>query len=200
MSPPKGVQRFRLKISHVLGLVLVLGLVTVGAFLIAGYIDSQSFPAIVEGVAVPDSAPPHAALSEYQQSVRNQLGPPQAFSILFFEETLTDGSIGDVRCETWSYYTQGEEYTFINGELVSRDPVEVDFSQLIPAQYLPEQFSAYMSMEEVTAAARLESYLVVPLENEVVHSGAVYYGPQLTFGLQNDELRYVESLVLYEEE
>jgi hypothetical protein len=62
--------------------------------------------------------------------------------------------------------------------------------------YRPEQFVAYMSLEELIAAAGLETYLVVPLEKELVEGGEVYYADELTFGLKNDELLYVEALAL----
>jgi hypothetical protein len=116
--------------------------------------------------------------------------------ILFYEETLDDGSIGDVRLETWSYYTQGVEYTFINGDQVGENPIEVEIGELAGVPYRPEQFAAYMTLNQVVAAAGLESFLVVPLERELVEGGAVYYADRLTFGLQDDELRYVEALAL----
>lgn len=108
-----------------------------------------------------------------------------------------NGSFTDVRFETWSYYTSGLEYTFINGEQVAEDSLEIELlGELAPIPYRPEQFVAYMSLDEVIASAGLETYLVVPLEKELVEDGEVYYADELTFGLKNDELLYVEALAL----
>jgi hypothetical protein len=178
-----------------IGLVIVC-LVASGIFLGGGYAEYQALPKIVEDIQVDVAAAAPLPLSSDQQQVRSEMGDPEAFMILFYEEPLDNGSIGDVRTETWSYYTQGVEYTFINGEMVGEDPIEVDISDLAPVPYQPEQFAAYMNLEEVIAAAGLDSFLVVPLEKELVDGGEVYYADRLTFGLKNDELRYVEALAL----
>jgi hypothetical protein len=108
-----------------------------------------------------------------------------------------DGSLMDVRFETWSYYTSGLEFTFINGDKVAEDPLEIELlGELVPIPYRPEQFVAYMSLDEMVASAGLQTYLVVPLEKELVDGGEVYYADELTFGLKNDELLYVEALAL----
>lgn len=153
-------------------------------------------PKIVEGVGPDNLAISKEALSTEQLSVRADLGSPEAFSILFYEEELMDGSYGDVRFETWSYYNDGVEYTFINGEMVGEDPIEVDVGELIPIPYTPEQFVAYMNLDEVISSARLDTFLVVPLEKELVDGGEVYYADELTFGLKDNELLYVEALAL----
>jgi hypothetical protein len=153
-------------------------------------------PKIVEEVVPESFAISKQALSPEQLSVRAELGSPEAFSILFYEEELLDGSYGDVRFETWSYYNDGVEYTFINGELVGEDPIEIDVGELIQIPYTPEQFVAYMNLEEVIASAKLDTFLVVPLEKELVDGGEVYYADELTFGLKDDELLYVEALAL----
>ena len=153
-------------------------------------------PKIVEEVVPESFAISKQALSPEQLSVRAELGSPEAFSILFYEEELLDGSYGDVRFEAWSYYNDGVEYTFINGELVGEDPIEIDVGELIQIPYTPEQFVAYMNLEEVIASARLDTFLVVPLEKELVDGGEVYYADELTFGLKDDELLYVEALAL----
>lgn len=135
-------------------------------------------------------------LSNDQQRVRAERGDPEAFLILFYEETLEDGTIGDVRTETWSYYTGGIEYTFINGVLEAQAAIEAGIGELTPAAYQPEQFQATMSLEEVLAVAGLDSFLLVPLEKELVDGGEVYYADRLAFGLQDGELRYLEALAL----
>lgn len=137
------------------------------------------------------------SLSGDQAAVIDHLGNPEAFSILFYEEEQVDGSLIDVRFETWSYYSGGLEYTFINGDQVAEDLLEIELlGELVPIPYRPEQFIAYMSLDEVIASGGLETYLVVPLEKELVDSGEVYYADELTFGMKNDELLYIEALAL----
>ena len=176
--------------------LLLIGFIVSAIVLIGGYQEYQSMPKMVEGVVPESLATSQQALSTEQLSVRAELGSPEAFSILFYEEELLDGSYGDVRFETWSYYTDGVEYTFINGEMVGEDPIEIDVGELIQIPYAPEQFVAYMNLDEVVASARLDTFLVVPLEKELVDGGEVYYADELTFGLKDDELLYVEALAL----
>jgi len=177
------------------GVLLVLIAVTV--LLLGGLAEYRSSPKIVEGIEPQAGARQVYALSAAQQAVVAEMGAPQAFSLLFYEEELEDGSLGDVRYETWSYYTAGVEYTFINGDQVSREPIELGLSgEIVPIPYRPEQFTAYMSLDEVIDTAGLTTYLVVPLEKELVDGGQVYYADELTFGLKNDELLYLESLAV----
>lgn len=161
-----------------------------------GYAEYQALPKIVEEVQVEVAAAAPLPLSSDQQQVRAEMGDPEAFMILFYEEPLEDGSIEDVRTETWSYYTRGVEYTFINGEVVGEDPIDVELGELAPIAFRPEQFAAYMDLEQVVAAAGLDSFLLVPLEKELVPGGEVFFADRLTFGLKDDELRYVEALAL----
>jgi len=167
-----------------------------GVFLGGGYAEYQALPKIVEDIQVDAVAASPLPLSSEQQQVRAEMGEPEAFMILFYEEMLEDGSTGNVRTETWSYYTQGVEYAFVNGELVGEDPIEVEIGQLEPVPYTPEQFQAYMDLQQVIAVAGLDSFLTVPLEEELLAGGEVYYADRLTFGLKDDELRYVEALAL----
>lgn len=171
---------------------LIGGGVTLGS----GYAEYQALPKIVADVQLDLAAAPPLPLSQDQQQVRAEHGNPEAFMILFYEEPLDDGSIGDVRTETWSYYTQGMEYTFINGELAGDEPIDVDLGELAPLPYTPEQFHAYASLQELIAAAGIDEFLIVPLEKELVEGGEVFYADRLTFGLRDDELRYVEALAL----
>lgn len=188
----------RVSVLAAVGIAALAGacLLAVGVFLLGGYREYQTLPKIVEDVQVDLAAAEPLPLSDDQHRVRAELGDPEAFMILFYEEPLEDGSIGDVRTEMWSYFTERVEYTFINGELVGEDSIEVDLTGLAPVPYRPEQFRAYMNLQDVVAAAGVDSFLVVPLERELVDGGEVYYADQLTFGLKDDELRYVEALAL----
>ena len=166
-------------------------------FLIGGWQAYQQEPKIVEGIEPETLDLISYSLSGDQAGVIDHQGYPEAFSILFYDEQQVDGSLLDIRFETWSYYTSGREYTFINGEQVAEDPLEIELvGDLVSIPYQPEQFVAYMSLDEVIASGGLETYLVVPLEMELVDGGEVYYADELTFGLKNDQLLYVEALAL----
>lgn len=170
-------------------------------FLIGGWQAYQQEPKIVEGIEPETLDLISYSLSGDQAGVIDHRGNPEAFSILFYEEEQVDGSLIDVRFETWSYYSGGLEYTFINGDQVAEDPLDIElFGDLVPIPYRPEQFVAYMSLDEMVASTGLGSYLVVPLEKELVDGGEVYYADELTFGLKDGELLYVEALALELEE
>jgi hypothetical protein len=138
-------------------------------------------------------------LSSPQEEQLFSHGYPEAFTILFYEEENLAGGIDTVRLETWDYYSQGMGLTFINGELVAEDAIDAQgIGNLDPLPYYPEQFNAFMNLDEVIAAAGIENYIEIPLGKEFLEDGTVYYAYALTFGLKNDELMYIEALALSE--
>ena len=179
------------------GCLVFIIIVIVGIYLYAGWLGYNEAPMIVE---VQESSPQlhdTYALSPAQEEELFSYGYPEAFTILFYEEETVGGGITIVRLETWDYYTQGFGLTFINGELIAEDPIEVsDIGHLDPLPYYPEQFSAFMSLEEVIAAAGIKTYVEIPLEKEFLEGGVSYFANSLTFGLKNNELLYIEALAL----
>jgi hypothetical protein len=180
--------------------VLAIIILAAGIYLYAGWVGYQEAPKLIE---VRDSRPlasePYT-LSPEQETNLNSYGYPEAFTILFYEEETPDQGVQPVRLETWDYYTLGIGLTFINGELIAEDPLEVDDPGLLaPLPYTPEQFSAFMSLDDVIAAAGIESYIEVPLDKELMDEGILYYADSLSFGLQDNQLVYIEALALTEE-
>jgi hypothetical protein len=176
--------------------VLLVGLFA-GVLFVGGWREYKLMPKIVEGASSEAANVELYTLTDDQLEVVADMGPPQAFTILFYEEELQDGSLSDVRLETWDYYTLRAEYTFINGDFVAEDLLDAELTgEISPIPYRPEQFVAYMTLDEVLTSAGLERYLVVPLEKELVDGGEVYYAGELTFGLKNNELLYIETLAL----
>lgn len=53
-----------------------------------------------------------------------------------------------------------------------------------------------MNLEEVIAAAGIDTYIEIPLEKEFLEGEISYFANSLTFGLKNDELIYIEALAL----
>ena len=180
----------------ILAILILLG----GIFLWAGWQGVQEAPTLFEGSAPQGLSGVGYSLTPDQAGIQAELGPPEAFTLLFYEEETLDGSLRDVRLESWDYYSHGVGYTFINGELTGEDELDIsEIGKLAPMSYDPEQFRAYMSLDEVLAAAGLDTYLEIPLEKEFLKNGDLYYGESLTFGLVGGELRYLEALALIEE-
>ena len=179
------------------GCLVFVIFVIVGIYLYAGWLGYKEAPMIVE---VQESSPQFQdpyVLSPAQEEELFSYGYPEAFTILFYEEETVGGGVSTVRLETWDYYTQGIGLTFINGDLIAEDPIEIDdVGTLDPLLYFPEQFEAYMSLEEVIAAAGIDSYVEIPLDKDFLEGGVSYFANSLTFGLKNDELLYIEALAL----
>jgi hypothetical protein len=178
------------------GLIFLI-LVGAGVLLYAGWLGYQEAPKLVE-----EGVPNVGALETYnlapaQEALLADYGYPEAFTILFYEEEAVDASLQDVRLETWQYYTQGVGFTFIDGELTGEDPIDMEDTPVLdPLPYTPEQFAAYMTLEQVLAAAGLDTYVEIPLEKEFLEDADLYYGDALTFGMVGGELRYIEALAL----
>ena len=178
------------------GLLLALVVAACAYILISGRQEYLSSPMLVENAALPAVELPRYTLAAPQQQALDRLGYPDSFTILFYQETDAHGAPADRRFETWSYYRQATGLSFLDGELVGEDLLELPVGELVALPYRPEQFSAYMSLEQVLASAGLETYLIIPAEEAMVTDAEIYFGEQLSFGLQGDELVFVETLAL----
>lgn len=128
--------------------------------------------------------------------IRALYGPPDAFAVLYFDEQRADGTVTTVSMSRWSYYGEGVEFSFAGDEVVAEDPVFLEpGSTAEPVPYDPDQFHAYMSLDEVVAAAGLEDYVGGPVD-ELVDGGELYFADRLSWGLQDGELRYIEAFAL----
>ena len=179
------------------GCLFLIILIGVGIYLYAGWQGFQESPKLVEVQDMGFQLTDPYTLSSAQEEQLFSYGYPEAFTILFYEEKTISGSVEPVRLETWDYYSQALSLTFINGDLSAEDPLEIDDpGSLDPLPYFPEQFRAFMSLDEVIAAAGIDSYVEIPLEKEFIEDGVVYYAYSLTFGLKDNELLYIEALAL----
>lgn len=194
----KGKTRSGLRTGFVILAVLIL--VGVGLYLYFGWLGYQESPKIIEVQGrEPQFQDPYSLSAAQQDSLLNY-GYPEAFTILFYDEEQPGGEIQTVRLETWDYYTQGMGLTFINGELTAEDPLEVgEIGTIDPLPYYPEQFSAYMSLAEVISAAAIDTYIEIPIEDDFIQGGVLYYANSLSFGLKDDQLVYLEALALTSE-
>jgi hypothetical protein len=131
-----------------------------------------------------------------EADVRARYGPPEAFAIYYYDAVAEDGSTTPTSMETWSYYGSGVEFTFEDDRVVGQDPVDVrPGAEIVPVPYDPDQFSAYMPLDEVLAATGVDEYLSGPAD-EVIENAELYFGPQLTWAMLDGELRYVEARAL----
>ncbi len=172
-------------------LLILLFVLLLGGLTLAGLslreVNASAKQITVGGSA--GSAPPQYALSTAQQAALEVYGPPDAFTILFYR----DEAAADTREETWSWFEAGHEATFTDGELAGEAALPPS-GGVFAAPYRPEQFTAYMSLDEVLAAAALAEYIVVPLEEELVPGGDSFFADQLTFGLKDGALLYLEAI------
>ncbi len=135
-------------------------------------------------------------LSTDQNELIQNLGYPDSFILLFYDEPGPDGESIPIRNEMWTYYSRGEEYSFINGVAVGMETFETEAGSLVPAEYRPEQFVRAMTLDDLLAAAGAEEHLEIPMEKEVVEDGVLYFTAQLTFGLKDGLLRYLETIAI----
>jgi hypothetical protein len=139
------------------------------------------------------------ALSPDQQAAVAERGYPEAFGILFYEELDENGTVVPARHEIWSYYSEGVAISYLDGQATGELPLDVTVDEIEPVPYRPEQFDAFMSLDELLGSTGLESFLIVPTEPELVLGGEVYHGDQITFGMKNGELLSVETHALVPE-
>jgi len=146
---------------------------------------------------VVDPEPLEVALAGTTRAdVRAELGSPEGFAIYYFDDVGPDETATTTSLELWTYYRDGVEFTFDGDQLIAEEPLDaVPQSEVQPVPYDPDQFSPYMNLEEIVAVAGVEEFLGGEFE-EADGGGEVYFADQLTWGLKDGELRYVEALAL----
>ena len=82
-----------------------------------------------------------------------------------------------------------------DGELIEEKTVEKQ-SKYGQTKYTPDMFIASMDREKIAAIADLDSWVIIPVEDELVFDGDLYYADGLGFGLKNSELVYIEAYSL----
>ena len=194
-KPRQGMRRWPVWIGLAVTTTGVALLIGAGALALAARsaMANSSRIVTVAAPAAPTLAP--RPLGADHAVVIREHGVPQAFTILFYEE---DGA--PVRAETWSYYDQGLEIDFVDGELQGERAIGMATGEVIPVPYRPDQFAAFMTLSEVLASAQIDRHLVMPLENELLEGGEMYYADEVMFGLKDGRLRYVQVLALEGEE
>lgn len=163
----------------------------VGTLAALGLRDLNQSPLHVSDIRPFNLSPRGYALSGDQSDTIAAMGYPDSFIILFYDDDFGGES---TRLETWIYSSLGQKITFVSGQRESSETFESLDGEILAAPYTPEQFSAYMSLEEVVATTEIDEFLLLPLERELVPGGESYFGDRLAFGLKDDQLLYVEAI------
>lgn len=146
--------------------------------------------------AAPDSMSLEEALSvqpdDGRPTVLEEMGPPDAFTIEFQE---LEGQV--VRWETWSYFDFNTQFDFIDGELLwTVELEEVEDGSIYAHWYHPLDFQAGMSQAEVESLLLDQELLEVDLGALDLEGGLLLAGDQILLGFQDDQLAYVETVIL----
>lgn len=171
---------------EVLLLCLLGGISWVGA---EAYKD---MPRLVSGIDFGAYSPEEYTYSPDQTDVIDEIGYPRSFSILFYHDEDSDGDQVYVRYENWFYPDLGVSLTFENGTLVSEESME-SYAP-ISTRYQPAMFTAFMDRESLAAAAEIEEWFILPVEEELLVDADLYFAEGLTFGLQAGDLVYLEAV------
>jgi hypothetical protein len=175
-------------------LALTLAILALGVVLVLVVVGVVSVTP--RSVSVAQTQPPPSdayPLSSEQQALIQELGYPDAFTLLFYQADQTDQAM---RLEIWTYYQLGQEVTMLNGQVIEQDEIDAIAGPLAQAPYRPEQFIGGMDFDAALQASRLEEYLQVPVEPTGIPGGTLLFGQQIALGFQDETLAYVESFAL----
>jgi WD40 repeat protein len=163
----------------VLGIVLVL----IGLMLTQG----EDPPLMIENAAYEAEDPLTYRLSEDQRAIIDEHGFPDSFVILY-----VDGG----RQETWFYFEDGLVIDYLGGIELQQgydaDMTDYDVGKTV---YTPDDFVFGMTPGAALSAAGVDSFVMEPLEDELVEDGVLYFGEGIVLGFVDDELYYVETIL-----
>jgi len=125
-------------------------------------------------------------------TVMEEMGPPDAFTIKFQE---LEGQI--VRWETWSYFDFTTLFEFVDGELLwTIELEEVPNGSIFAHFYDPADFQAGMSPVDVNYLLADQELLEIDLAALDLEGSFALAGDQILLGFENDQLVYVETVIL----
>jgi len=133
-------------------------------------------------------------LSEDQELIISQFGQPNSFLIMFTGESYID------RQETWYFVAELVEVNFINGILINQI-INNNLSNINPEQsdYSSVNYIFGLSPGTALNISNIKELLIMPVEEELVKNSQLYYGEDIIFGFVDNELCYVETLLLSED-
>ena len=192
MKPTRTPLRWR---GCLLGVAVLSAMVLLAGIYLWLYVDytgPTQARAPRPGEHSPDQAP--YTLSAEQRQVVDELGYPDAFTLLFYQDLDEQDRYYDIRYESWQYGAVGREVVFVNGELIRDVPAEAVPPALAATPYRPEQFAASMRLNDVLASAGIAEYARAAADPLLVPSAEICLARQLAFGLKDGRLMAVETL------
>lgn len=138
------------------------------------------------------TVPEDYVYSPDQIAAIDEAGLPQNFYILFYHEEDSQGKQVETRFEEWLYPIKGMSLIFENGVLILDKKIPI--TSAVQTPYEPKSFTAFMKREQIASAAGIKDWFILPVESELVPDADLYFAEGLTFGLQNDDLVYIEAL------
>ena len=125
-------------------------------------------------------------------TVLEEMGPPDTFTINF-----SDLEGQTVRWENWSYFDFTRQFDFIDGELLwTIDIEEVPDGSIYAHFYDPLEFQASMSLAEVQNLLPGQELVEIDLAAVDLEGALILAGDQIMFGFVDDQLVYVETVIL----
>lgn len=180
----------------VLGILVIVALIVVAGAYLWFYMDHTGPTLVrVSHQVEPPAQVPYTPSTEQQQLV-DEIGYPDSFTLLFYQDLDEQDQAYDIRFECWHYGAAGRDVVFVNGEMVSDEPAEAAGQALVSSPYRPEQFSASMGLKDVLASTGISEYVHAAADPALVASGEVYFAGQLTFGMKAGRLMTVETVPL----
>ncbi len=180
-SSPPPVQKY-LPFLLILIIIPLLGCNLTNLF--GDQVSSTDAMTLEEALEVPplDSRP----------TVLEEMGLPDAFKITFQD---LDGQV--VRWESWSYFDFTTMFEFIDGELLWTIELEpVPDGSIYAFFYEPGQFQAGMSPTEIKTLLADQELLEIDLASLDLEDSFALAGDQIMLGFENDQLVYVETVIL----
>ena len=135
------------------------------------------------------------SLSSQQQSLVNDLGYPDAFSIVEVETDKAEF----VRLETWIYYVASTSYTFSDGNFKMDGAVEDIPDGFIPAPHHPDQFPLGVSLEQIRSLLPDHDLSLFNHSDAFQEGVQLYVSQQLVLSFRDNRLFYVEAFAFVPE-
>jgi hypothetical protein len=186
VAPPKPVN-WRIPLAIAAGIVVLLG----------AYLGlRRSIPSRPGGGDSPGSGRAAiAGLSDDQNLLRRAYGPPERFSVALAGEPSAQGSVEDVRLETWAYPKVKTEFVFRNGKYAHTHQLPPTPPGAAAPNVLPESFSNYSTRAEVDKALQNAPKETLHLPDSAGKDSSLeFYQSGAVAGFRDGKLVYLETV------
>lgn len=134
------------------------------------------------------------ALSQSQEEMVKSLGRPEQFAITYMPKGSDEGS-DFVRHETWFYPSLGSKLTFLAGELVLTEELEIpEGKEYYPTIYNSEDFNFYTNLTETRELLGEQALEPLELPGFFDEGVEVYGSAGAMFVFEEGNMTYMETL------